>query len=208
MKETGLIFGSWAIPKLLNGSKTQTRRTRGLELINKAPDTWKYVWNALGQQHEFYDAYYTDAPPVVVKCPYGDPGDRLWVREKHHLFVPVAKVDYAVLYWVDADGWQKDHLRWRPPIHMPKWAARIWLEIVSVRAERVQEISEQDAEAEGVEFLIRLQVRPGKFFHPSQLSTVAPTKKFECLWDSLNAKRGYGFDTNPWVWGIQFKGVE
>ena len=96
---------------------------------------------------------------------------------------------------------------WKPSIFMPKWATRIWLEVTGVRAERVQDISEEDAEAEGVTPILR----DGGGFEPWG----APCPPFPCyaevfarLWDSINAKRGFGWDTNPWVWVYEFKRLE
>ena len=85
---------------------------------------------------------------------------------------------------------------WRPSIHMPKLAARIWLEITRVQVEKVQDITEADAKAEGAEPVCGLDQKPdyrGGFYF---------------LWDSINAKRGFGWDVNPWVWVVEFKVVK
>jgi hypothetical protein len=85
--------------------------------------------------------------------------------------------------------------KWRPSIHMPRWASRITLEVTDVRVERVQEISEEDAKTEGVtpsivgEWWDHLKYRAG----------------FQTLWNSINEKRGFGWDENPWVWVVEFK---
>ena len=88
-------------------------------------------------------------------------------------------------------------VKWRPSIHMPRWASRITLRVTNVRVERVQEISEEDALAEGVY---------GDEAAPFDQATA--TMCFEALWDSINAKRGYGWDANPWVWVVEFERVE
>jgi len=84
--------------------------------------------------------------------------------------------------------------RYSPGIHMPKWACRLWLEITGVRVERVQDISEEDARAEGSEWL---PIHPG--------NGTNYIRSFADLWDSINVKRGYGFDVNPLVWVVEFK---
>jgi hypothetical protein len=106
----------------------------------------------------------------------------------------------------DNDGiysWPEDvsaPTRWRPSIHMPKWASRIWLEITDIRAERVQDISAEDAIAEGWPR------------HSEIFPTINPGNKalswFQKLWDSINAKRGCGWENNCWVWVISFKVLE
>lgn len=85
---------------------------------------------------------------------------------------------------------------WKPSIHMPRWASRLTLEVVAVRVERVQEIAEADAMAEGVEYGLHL---PG---HPRQCTA---RWQFMKLWDSINAARGFGWDSNPWAWVVEFK---
>ena len=98
------------------------------------------------------------------------------------------------VYRADNDP-QFEGCRWKPSIHMPKWAARIWLEVTGVRVERVQDISEEDAIAEGIP---RGAVQ--YCGHAIRL--------FRDLWDSINAKRGYPWEVNPWVWVVEFKRTE
>lgn len=90
---------------------------------------------------------------------------------------------------------------WNPSIFMPRWASRITLEITDVRVERVQEITEEDARAEGF---------PGERWATGHgdYSEIAPSEQFRELWDKLNASRGFGWDANPWVWVIEFKRIE
>lgn len=108
--------------------------------------------------------------------------------------------------------------RWRPSIHMPRWASRIQLEIVSVRADRLQEISRDDAFCEGISPINPYKTDPDL---PPGLPAVFPdyqdkrnwfmadpVRSFQSLWDSINAGRGFGWDTNPWVWVIEFRRIK
>ena len=146
-----------------------------------------------------------------LMCPYGQPGDRLWVREAWCHLSEVRTADPGgdalqrrVFYRADYPGDTLMHddrpeekIKWRSSRFMPRWASRITLEIVSVRVERVQDISEADAIPEGAEPSIvgadldHLKYRAG----------------YQTLWDNLNAARGYGWDANPFVWRIEFRRV-
>jgi hypothetical protein len=135
---------------------------------------------------------------MTSECPYGAPGDQLWVRETW--WWDETKEDLSIVQY-RASGEMPKYMRgdgekWRPPIHMPRWASRITLEIVSVRVERVQEITELDAGWEGF---------------PSCSVTSDWTEKarpwFRTLWDSINAKRGFGWEKNPFVWVLEFKRI-
>ena len=115
-------------------------------------------------------------------------------------------------YMADCEPEQIEDYVCKPSIHMPRWASRIMLEIVSVRVERVQDISEKDAKAEGITgYSDNLGSRHS---NPTMIYPAFPEKDggflraqdaFECLWDSINAKRGYSWESNPWVWVIEFK---
>ena len=128
-----------------------------------------------------------------LKCPYGAPGDRLWVRETwdtdgktiaYRATTPETTTD-------------PEPMRWRPSIHMPRWASRLTLAVTSVRVERVQEITEADARAEGIE--------PQRSDYSGEDSN---SLQFRDLWDSINAARGYGWAVNPWVWVVEFERVQ
>jgi len=170
------------------------------------------------------------------RCPL--PGDRLWVRETWSpLQNPeacwAASEPCDVVYRAD-DGWADNEPdskqllydgKWRPSVHMPRWASRIMLEVTDTRRERVQDISNEDAIAEGVEFM---EVGPGAMpvmcpkcqgsgrvtIHDGHSLTEieceycnSPVKRFRILWDSIYGGRGYGWEENPWVWVIEFRGL-
>lgn len=142
-------------------------------------------------------------------CPYGQPGDRLWVRET---FAPRYFDNGKPAYRADWDGKAADLVpepRWSPSIHMPRWASRITLEITAVRVERVQDISEYDAGLEGAPCLAisKLKHPPIGLMQKIQ-APEAFVYGFYDLWNSINAKRGYGWDANPWVWVVEFKRIE
>ncbi|MGP2833554.1 morphogenetic protein [Serratia nevei] len=186
MKERPVIFNGEMVRAILDGRKTQTRR------IAKA-----------------------DNSNHLLGCPFGQVGDLLWVREAYQ--GPLFNFDQMETYLEDtskferpefceyrADGGRTpeyydadDNLRhgWKPSIHMPRWASRITLEITAVRVERLNDISEEDAKAEGV----KAGVSPG---HEHMMHQVA----FSELWQSIYGAENWS--ANPWVWVIEFKHVE
>jgi len=165
-----------------------------------------------------------------LKCPYGKVGDLLRVRETFVIENPAyygysykLPTDRPISYHdpektmpliphyratgpepniVDCDKYDDDRTRWTSPRFMPKWAARIWLEITGIRVERVQEITEEECYAEGINPMGACHWDGRRL--RSSLPNVMQ-HQFRQLWDSLNAKRGYGWDVNPWVWAISFK---
>jgi hypothetical protein len=190
MKERPIIFSGDMVRVILDGRKTQTRRV-------------------IKPQPKIIHALYPDASIETerifrrgdqrIHCPYGIPGDRLWVRET---FCHATLTGYDARkdggdYWYRATDEGLCDGPWKPSIFMPRWASRILLEITEVRVERVQDISEKDAGAEGA------WRTPAGCSHYS----IEPPE-FETLWDSINAKRGYSWESNPWVWVISFRRIE
>ena len=177
MKERPILFNSEMVQAILEGRKIQTRR-----MIKPQP------------QGEW-------AAPGRTMCKYGVPGDRLYVKEtwrpKGHNFPTGHPYEYKAT--AEQDGVPLDE-PWKPSIHMPKDAARIWLEITDIRVERVQDITEEDAFNEGV--------LTSTLNHPHYVYTFR--EGFQHLWDSINAKRDngkYSWEQNPWVWVVEFKMV-
>ncbi|SXD46131.1 hypothetical protein [Klebsiella quasipneumoniae] len=158
---------------------------------------------------------------VSIICPHGKPGDRIWVRET---FCPVDDTQYGGEKWVDyratpkfeeshPAGWDSapndaEALKWRPSIHMPRWASRILLEITDVRVERLNAISEEDAEAEGIdmEALYDSQDCYDCIADHNMTGRPTVTGAFKYLWESIYGEEGW--KSNPWVWVIEFKRVE
>ncbi len=194
--EKPIIFPTAMIPKILDGTKTMTRRVikpqprfvPALE-CGSGKDQWEY--------HPVY-WYAEDGPGRLMErcCLYGQVGDRQWVRESH--FIGGIKPKEWVSFKADASAKNLELYLWRPSIHMPRWASRIDLEITEVRVERVQEITAEEVIKEGCQLT-------GEIFLSPQEERPVLVNKFERLWDSLNAKRGYGWEVNPWVWCISFK---
>ena len=210
VNERPIIFSGEMVLAILDGHKMQTRR-----VVNPQPnDAWARDANIARVTN---DEYFWASGDCIseLKCHFWV-GRRLWVRETFSLiwteYEPcweedetIRDVPHQIHYRADTDDkypseWPADMgddpecPKWRPSIHMPRWASRITLEITDVRVERVQDISDDDAKAEGSKF--------GNAMWPSDRTT------FELLWDSLNAKRGFGWETNPWVWVIAFKRIE
>ncbi len=205
MKERPILFSGPMVRALLDGTKTQTRRAIKPQfncLLAIFPGV-SILTNLLFRRKD-----------QTINCPYGGPGDRLWVREKWRESGSgqagdgkIPKTPVPVVYASDGD-WGGP---WRPSIHMPRWASRINLEVTDVRVERLQKITADDAIAEGIErvggtfsccpWRNYLRGTPGEM----DMECSCPRRSFQTLWDSINAKRGFGWDTNCWVWVVEFE---
>ena len=199
MKEHPILFSTDMVKAILEGRKTMTRRVikpqptdAGLEFATACEGEFS-AWQDDGLN---LDEHSEDGGPCQRICPYGQVGDRLWVRETFVLTnyqTPVYRADFKDVngyYWSSIASDPKD-VKWKPSIYMPRWASRINLEITEIRVERVQEIRGWDCISEGCPKI--------------EASTGLARQWFTTLWDSLNAKRGYGWESNPWVWVISFK---
>ena len=169
-----------------------------------------------------------DHETTPIRCPYGAPRDHLWVRETWS-YITLSEGEYtgapdqrrrskdnvpvAMLYRADAerDGWERE-APWSPSIFMPRWASRITLEVTDVRVERVQEIAPADCEAEGITCETKATPANGLPYYECRngdgLIYGDARSAFAGRWDSINAKRGYDWRTNPWVWVVTFERVE
>jgi len=213
-----ILFRTDMVRAILDGTKTQTRRiikpqpkegSSGFKLCRPLDDCFgKECIKQFGVMYkppkkEWLD----DTHPMwnFVKCPYGQPGNKLWVRETFAYCE-----DMGIL---DADGNPADHLykadepwdtewggKWTPSIYMPRELSRIILEITNIRVERVQDITGEDAIKEG-------WPKEEEMF-PLMNAEDKALLWFKKLWDKLNLKRGYGWDGNQWVWVLDFKRVE
>lgn len=217
MKSRPILFSAPMVRALLAGTKTQTRR-----IVKPQPPASLRGdgWHDLGDR----------------RCPYGSRGDRLWVRETWYCddytapdFV-AAQVGYVtprtneeiVAEWRDAMYYRADtrtglgkvcelipecmcdgRSPWRPGIHMPRWASRIELEVTAVRVERLQAITEEDARAEGVEPFPAPREEEGDCWTDGKRRTA-----FEYLWNEINGWNPNSWQSNPWVWVVEFRRLE
>lgn len=192
---------------LLDGSKTQTRRAMRVQPHDGAEvvcgDFHQTVIDRHGDEQpgsEVFGAWWADGECGLC-CPYGKPGDQLWVREtwSTHAFlddVPPGKLTTRSLhYW--ADG-RIQTGKGRPSIHMPRWASRINLEVTGVRVERLQDISALDALEEGLNHCTDL---PYRWDHPVCMQTAQ--RLYSELWEQINGAGSW--DLNPWVWVVEFR---
>jgi hypothetical protein len=216
MKERPILFSTEMVKAILGGRKTMTRRV--VKLHKPFDKSWKSIYQDGGGNWIAWDY---DEPGLAdftrraypngegFLCPYGQVGDWLWVRETFcYKIDPVTAIVSEDEYWYRAtnpevlkvaddgsfafrkDGWSASP--WLPSIHMPRRASRITLEITNIRVERLQNISGDDALKEGL---------PGKGKFTARL-------QFVSLWTEINAKRGYSWGSNPWVWVVSFKVVK
>ncbi|ENU1224635.1 morphogenetic protein [Enterobacter hormaechei] len=195
--ERGMIFNGEMVRAILDGRKTQTRR-----VMKPQPDE-----DGLAK---VINGPWVDTSERIYRCPFGVPGDRIWVRETFQ--GPLFDFEQMEAYQEDSSKFKKPefcvykadgkpapeffdaddnlHCGWRPSIHMPRWASRITLEITGVRVEQLNDISEEDARSEGI----------------SGSSARDVKEAYAALWRSI-----YGSDSwraNPWVWVIEFKRIE
>jgi hypothetical protein len=205
------------VQALLDGRKTMTRR-----VVKQAVDHGEIAGEIHPARLSGFVAWFPGKGSKMLAemsktydhgflCPHGEPGDLLWVRETfafdNYLGGPVA---------YKATDELPPFIKWKPSIHMPRWASRLTLRVTNVRVERVQEISEYDAIYEGVD----VPTCPGCGYtywdclllgDHSLCPKPSPEKAvpyFRSLWDSINAKRGYGWEANPWVWVISFEVIQ
>ena len=195
-RERPILFSAPMVRALLAGTKTQTRRVVRFEYasevaawFNETADVWRMGVEGPGGVLADYGS---------LRCPYGAPGDRLWVRET---FIYRHKHDR---FYYRADHPTFDpyaHNGWKPSIYMPRRASRITLEVTGVRVERLQAISETDAMAEGI--ACTNEHRWGLAATGREHN--APTHAFRALWESINGAELWA--ANPWVWVVEFKRV-
>ena len=181
-KERPILFSGEMVRAILAGKKTQTRR-----IIKHRENRWEVDERDDGTLWPYWPCYvYAEPQPIDMPCPYGEVGDRLWVRESWNVsglafgMKPSATKfasPWAFRYKATDATWQHG---WKPSIHMPRWASRIMLEVTDVRVERLHDISEEDAKAEGV------------------VDRIA----FKLLWCSINGRESW--DANPWLWVVSF----
>lgn len=248
MKERPILFSGAMVRALLSGSKTQTRRVaKSLPEGTVTVEPASPGWNAMGLAVCLESS---------VRCPYGEPGDRLWVREtwayngqasrntgpkdkRREGYVTYAADNAKVTHYfgdgpmllcpeqhLPAQREDEDEFDWlarkdeyltkyfrrmRPSIHMPRWASRITLEVTGVRVERLNEITDADAKAEGIQRVHGFDVPAamgslpeGTWSYPNNENRwwTSPASAYRALWESINGEGSWS--TNPWVWVVSF----
>ncbi len=217
MKERPLLFSGAMVRALLAGTKTQTRRavkwkcpTPGLNLGFSGLRSHVYPqgWVLESSSRTSYEWRSQPTP-----CPHGQPGDHLWVRETWRgvvaISAPGSPAEYGVARYVPAYAncrrveyaatHQRDGEPWRPSIHMPRWASRLTLDLVSVRVERLQDISEADALAEGI---VRQPDGGYGLADTTHYHATDPRICYWSLWDHINGAGSV--ESNPFVWVLGF----
>lgn len=211
--ERPILFSAPMVRAILAGQKTQTRRAMkwrgvdaglnlqfsGLRAVRDRAGLWALESDTRTSRETRCD---------LTPCPYGQLGDRLWVRETFaHIYTgngtPDARRSDDVVYRADGHGIDSYAFGpWCPSIHMPRWASRITLEITGVRVERLQAISEADALAEGI-----VPQRGGGFGLPAgeHYHAIDPRISYWSLWDAINGSGAV--ETNPWVWVVEFRHI-
>jgi len=198
MTERPILMSAPMVRALLAGRKAQTRRVVKHEHASEI-EVW--AWNGVSWRFGVYGEGGVAADMGGIQCPYGVPGGtRLWVRET---WAKAGEVGDATEY--RADNHDPSAGKWRPSIHMPRWASRITLAVTAVRVERLQDISEADAVAEGTPCRTCGRHVDGhgeddcECFH----STRVAVESYRSLWESINGPGSWA--ANPWVWAISFE---
>jgi hypothetical protein len=211
MTDRPILFSAPMVRAILRAvdPKTQTRRVVKLPSIIIEPGEPEATSAAWLDQHESGPGFYgwmTEYPEegsVPLRCPYGQAGDRLWVREAFAFALENVRnegIPDSIIFRADGnDDWPHG---WRPSIHMPRWASRITLEVTGVRVERLQDISEADALAEGVSFVADACARFGVEGLASSWCDCAVTA-YSALWESINGPGSLA--ANPYVWVVEFR---
>ncbi|MFM5320911.1 hypothetical protein ACET9O_14975 [Aeromonas caviae] len=197
MKERPIIFNADMVRAILEGSKTQTRRIMKPQPEPVPGQPWEYWWPAKAfetmvkvsdLQRVGFEGAAADASP------FGRIGDRLWVRETF------GDCGVRLVYRADTDdGAACQVKRWTPSIHMPREAARILLEITDVRVERLNNISVQDALAEGMDDGSSDAALAAGWFEK-------PRRAFRRLWERIYGQESWS--SNPWVWVVEFQEIQ
>jgi hypothetical protein len=222
MKQHPILFSTPMVQAILAGNKTMTRR-----IVKPQPIFKEGVGKWYGKNEQFVGDKMVVLDLMELSCPYGKSGDVLWVRECFTVLEPEhcegmsQRFYYKAEHHVGNEEWRLEEIekgypyQWKPSIHMPKSACRVWLEITNIRVERLQSISEKDAIAEGILPLLMSSVqlatsgqlyfdysKPKQFFNEG----LPPFWSFNSLWCSINGPDSW--DENPWVWVIEFKRIE
>lgn len=203
-----MLFNTPMVQAIEEERKNQTRRTKGLEIINENPDDWEDdgfmmkgdIKNGVDSNVYFVFKNKITKERIDVKG-FAKTGDVFWVRETYTIVAP-----NMIFYKADKENSEK--VKWKPSIFMPKSACRIFLEITSIEVERLQDIIEEDAINEGVEKISDFGSSGYNLYTDPNAShtDIDAVWSFESLWESINGDGSW--NKNPWVWVIKFKRIE
>lgn len=222
MKEIPILFSTPMVQAILEGRKSQTRRQIKPQAM--VDEKGRLIWkNAPAGKTKEIEKGLPISYGLKDYCPYGRPGDLLWARETFRKYCKVDEFGYTrydqeviefaadnppMINECDGDGctmFKKDgtekFISWRPSIFLPKEAARIWLQVTDVRVERLQDISEEDAKAEGVE-KIDDSIFCWRHYGGKYAGCSTARNSFQSIWKSINGDESWNI--NPWVWVISF----
>lgn len=214
--ERPILFSGEMVRAILDGRKTQTRRVMKPQ-PGREFDAWDEksepgdvsFHRGLGIPVKFAESSGRNQRAAGVLtwkkifCRYGKAGDRLWVRETFMENEPPS----GWIYRATDEKYLVGERVWKPSIFMPRKASRITLEVTAVRAERLHEISGRDCAAEGMTLPHWIDGKYPLLDHGVEHDATVLRTDYKDLWDSLNEKRGFGWDKNPWVWVIEFKKI-
>jgi hypothetical protein len=201
MREIGILMSAPMVRSTLDDTKLQTRRgMRPQPFLDNKGLLWWHWSKSRGSARNEPPGQPSDE--WLEHCPYGRPGDRLWVREAWRSgkiadrFPPRELTPHVVWYEADGTAPEATSGKLRPGMFMPRWASRITLEVTGVRVERLQDISEADAKAEGA----------GPLLVPPDGGSCPHVEGYRVLWESINGAGSW--DANPWVWCVSFRRLE
>ncbi|MBF0309007.1 MAG: hypothetical protein HQL56_05735 [Magnetococcales bacterium] len=201
MKERPIIFNTESVLAILDGRKTVTRRVINPQPIKdkRNPDYRLPSWS-LRQGRTYCEWFFgpqnttSNGDLLYWRSPYGEPGYRLWVKE---MWYPSR--EGAVYYADNEHGFVSPKAGWKSPLFMPRSVSRIILEVVDLRAERLHEITNEETIKEGVEYIGQ------SLYRYNHLVSSEAVNLYEKQWNNINAKRGYHWEDNPWVWRVEFR---
>ena len=240
VKRRPIIFSGESVPRILARKKTQTRRIESQQPVLVDGKTWEWPYPTEKRPDGSWKkskASWADGFKYVSMpqfCPYGQPGDRLWVKEiwrvgawqedTDRIAVDYKADGYCRPEWIEvldeeqfSTLWEQSTndarkvygemeryhwkqgespCRWRNPRYMPRWASRVELVLLDAGLERLQDISEEDALADGGWIYAKCPIHK------------APIESYRAVWNVLNAKRGYPWESNPWVWRLRFELID
>jgi len=209
MKVSNILMRPELVRASLDGIKTQTRRTRGLDAVNRSPDNWRYPFICTQDSSGKFGALFKSKDGVgngiFLPCPWGRPGDLVWARENWQAWSEFDGVKAAdipqnarerINYPADGNKWDA---KLRPGIHCPRWANRLTLRLKEVRVERLQDISEEDAKAEGARPAFSCPGWDGVAGSPSY------RWGFHELWQSIHGPASW--DHNDWLWVLVYEAI-